>query len=201
MHFKSSFSLSESFALSSLFRIWISFLSLRFIPFNISCFDFSHSSSFSEISEITRINIAFSIALKERSIPCFSISFLLSLIPAVSIKRYSTPLIKKRSSIVSMVVPAILDTITLSSFSIAFIRVLLPLFGFPTIATGIPCLKALACLKESQSSVKRSWVSFSSCRSFSLSTNISCSSEKSISNSNREATFKNFSLSESNISL
>ncbi|MNE37670.1 hypothetical protein D3C80_1315330 [compost metagenome] len=47
------------------------------------------------------------------------------------------------SSIVSRVVPAISETIALSSFNRAFNKVDLPTFGLPEITTGIPFLMAL----------------------------------------------------------
>ena len=64
----------------------------------------------------------------------------MSLIPAVSIKRKLNPLIMRLSSIASLVVPAISETIAFSSFSKQFNKVDFPTFGAPKIVTGIPFL-------------------------------------------------------------
>ena len=61
-------------------------------------------------------------------------------LPAVSMKRNLIPSIINSSSIASRVVPAILLTIALSSFSNVFKRVDLPTFGAPIIDIGIPFL-------------------------------------------------------------
>ena len=55
------------------------------------------------------------------------------------------------SSIVSLVVPLILDTIALSSFSIVFNKVDLPEFGLPTMDIGIPFFIAFPNLNDSNS--------------------------------------------------
>ena len=68
-------------------------------------------------------------------------------IPAVSIKRNEMPLMVKVSSITSRVVPAISETMALSSLSMAFSRVDLPTLGFPTMATGMPFFIAFPRLK------------------------------------------------------
>ena len=62
--------------------------------------------------------------------------------PAVSIKRNLYPLYVIISSIVSLVVPLMSDTMALSSFNIVFNKVDLPALGCPTIDIGIPCLIA-----------------------------------------------------------
>ena len=59
------------------------------------------------------------------------------LIPAVSIKTYLPFLFSNSESIASLVVPAILLTITLFSPSILFTNEDFPTFGFPITATFI----------------------------------------------------------------
>ena len=59
------------------------------------------------------------------------------------------PSIEISSSIVSLVVPAISDTMARSSFKSALRSVDLPTLGSPTIATGIPFLITLPTAKES----------------------------------------------------
>ena len=71
-------------------------------------------------------------------IPIFSISSSDFRIPAVSVKRKEISLIIKESSIASLVVPAISETIAYSSFNNVFNKVDLPTFGQPSIVTGIP---------------------------------------------------------------
>ena len=83
---------------------------------------------------------ALSIAVYALSTEYFSIlSYILFffLIPAVSINVYSLPFITHFSSIASLVVPAIGDTIVLSSPIIAFKSDDLPAFGFPIMATFV----------------------------------------------------------------
>ena len=67
----------------------------------------------------------------------FSLILLCLLIPAVSISVYFPCSFSWYVSIASLVVPAILLTITLFSPSILFIREDLPTFGFPIIATFV----------------------------------------------------------------
>ena len=54
----------------------------------------------------------------------------------------------------SLVVPAMSETIALSSFNKAFNKVDLPTFGSPTMATGIPFFKTFPTAKESISRLK-----------------------------------------------
>ena len=61
-----------------------------------------------------------------------------SLNPAVSIKRKRIPSYIKVSSILSRVVPGILETIAFSSLSSALRSEDLPTFGFPAITIGTP---------------------------------------------------------------
>ena len=70
--------------------------------------------------------------------PSFSISSLLSLIPAVSQRLIFFPLNSKLSEIKSLVVPFIDETIARSYPKIAFIRLDLPTFVSPTRATSMP---------------------------------------------------------------
>ena len=98
------------------------------------------------------------------------------------------------SSIASLVVPAILETIAFLSFNRQFNKVDLPTFGAPSIATGIPFCIAFPTLKD--------WINFSNSffiisRSFSKSflfANSTSSSEKSNSNSINEANSINLFL-------
>ena len=62
------------------------------------------------------------------------------------------PFITIVSSILSLVVPSISETIALSSFNKAFKRDDFPAFGFPIIATGTPFLITLPYAKESDNS-------------------------------------------------
>ena len=64
------------------------------------------------------------------------------------------PPIEISSSMVSLVVPAMSDTMARSSFNSAFKRVDFPAFGAPTIATGIPFLMTLPRAKESMSCLR-----------------------------------------------
>ena len=86
---------------------------------------------------------AFSIPLLT---PIFSILFLTFLIPAVSKKRTIFPPIVMVSSIISRVVPGILETIAFSSFIKAFRIVDFPTLGFPEITISIPFFKTLVAL-------------------------------------------------------
>ena len=82
----------------------------------------------------------FSLAL---ATPMASIWSLVSLNPAVSINLNSIPDMVMVSSIASLVVPGIADTIARSSFNKALSREDLPALGFPTMATGTPFLMTL----------------------------------------------------------
>tara|TARA_A100001015_G_scaffold259353_1_gene303241 strand:- start:147 stop:404 length:258 start_codon:yes stop_codon:yes gene_type:complete len=72
------------------------------------------------------------------STPIASITSSVSLSPAVSINRNKIPSIVSVSSIVSLVVPGIFETIALSSLKSAFNNDDFPVFGLPAIATGTP---------------------------------------------------------------
>ena len=89
---------------------------------------------------------AFSIALL---IPSVSITSDVSRIPAVSINLNSVPSITQVSSITSLVVPAMSETIALSSPTSAFNRVDFPAFGAPRMAIGTPDFIAFPALNES----------------------------------------------------
>ena len=131
---------------------------------------------------------------KVRSIPIFSTTSSVSRMPAVSMNRNITPPRLSVSSIVSRVVPAISETIALSSPRSAFSKVLLPVFVAPTIATGTPFLMALPRLKES---VRRTiWVNVSSTNAPNSErlANSTSSSLKSSSSSSREVIVRSFSL-------
>ena len=58
----------------------------------------------------------------------------------MSLNLYLTPFIVVTSSIVSLVVPGIFETIALSSLTIAFRRDDFPALGFPAIVTVTPSL-------------------------------------------------------------
>ena len=128
-----------------------------------------------------------------RSMPIFSTNSSVSRMPAVSMNRNITPPRLSVSSIVSRVVPAISETIALSSPRSAFSKVLLPVFVAPTIATGTPFLMALPRLKES---VRRTiWVNVSSnAPNSERLANSTSSSLKSSSSSRREVIVRSFSL-------
>ena len=78
-----------------------------------------------------------------------------SRMPAVSMKRKRVPLITQVSSMMSRVVPAMSETIALSSPTRALRSVDLPALGAPRIATGTPDFMALPDLKESAREVTR----------------------------------------------
>ena len=82
------------------------------------------------------------------SIPKFSIVSEVLRIPAVSIKRKLYPSIIRVSSIASLVVPAMSDTIALSSLSKRFSRVDFPTFVAPKIVTAIPFFMEFPNLKD-----------------------------------------------------
>ena len=83
---------------------------------------------------------AFSIALFT---PIFSILFVAFLMPAVSTKQTIFPPIVMVSSIISLVVPGMLETIAFSSFIKAFRTVDFPTLVFPEMTTSIPFFKTL----------------------------------------------------------
>lgn len=89
-------------------------------------------------SIIHRTIDAWSIFLKVRSIPRFSIVSVVSRMPAVSMKRNVVPVILTVSSMTSRVVPWMSLTIALSSPTRALSNVDFPAFVSPIIATGIP---------------------------------------------------------------
>ena len=120
-------------------------------------------------------------------IPKFSIVSVVFRIPAVSIKRKLNPPIIKVSSIASLVVPAISDTIALSSFNKQFSRVDLPTFGDPRIATGIPFFITFPKLKDSINLLRVFCISDNNSKNFVLSANSTSSSAKSSSNSIKDA--------------
>ena len=78
-----------------------------------------------------------------------STTSLVSLIPAVSINLKPIPPIAISSSTVSLVVPAMSETIARSSLRSALSKVDFPTLGSPTIATGIPFLITFPTAKES----------------------------------------------------
>ena len=121
------------------------------------------------------------------SIPIFSIVLSVFLIPAVSINRNIKPLIINLSSIISLVVPAISETIAFSSFKSEFKRVDFPALGDHMMVTGIPFLMALPVLKESIRSLTSLSILNNKFFSLFLSANSTSSSEKSSSNSIRDA--------------
>ena len=88
------------------------------------------------ITQTFALSIAF-FAFKTEYSSIFSYILFFLLIPAVSIKVYLPYLLSNSESIASLVVPAISDTISLSSFNILFINDDFPAFGFPIIATLI----------------------------------------------------------------
>ena len=110
------------------------------VLFLLTTFNMSSSSlsSFLLLSIITIHKSASFARLLDFSIPIFSISLSVSLIPAVSISFKGIPLILTNSSIVSRVVPSYSVTIALSSFNIAFNNEDFPAFGLPIIAVFIP---------------------------------------------------------------
>ena len=116
-------------------------------------------------------------------IPMLSIISFVSLIPAVSINLKATPSIIISSSIASLVVPAISETIAFSSFKIEFNKVDLPTFGSPIIATGIPFFIAFPKEKESIKRFKTKVIFATNSLNFALSANSTSSPEKSSSNS------------------
>ena len=114
-------------------------------------------------------------------------------IPAVSMNRNLMPSIVISSSIASRVVPAISLTMALSSFNSAFNNVDLPTLGAPTIEIGIPLLITLPVEKESTKCFKTLIIRCSKSSNCLRSANSTSSSEKSSSNSIKEAKFNNSS--------
>ena len=115
--------------------------------------------------------------------PSFSTVSSVLRMPAVSMKRNSTPPMVIASSTVSRVVPGISLTIARSSWSRAFSKVLLPLLGAPTMATGTPCRTALPKRKLSISPVQISVMRSSSAIRSGRFANSTSSSLKSSSSS------------------
>ena len=126
--------------------------------------------------------------------PSFSILSLVFRIPAVSINLKLYPLIVSLSSMASLVVPGISETIAFSSFKRVFNNVDLPAFGSPIIDTGIPSLITLPNLNELTNCVILSFISNNNFLNSFLSANSTSSSEKSSSNSIKEAKSINFCL-------
>ena len=122
-----------------------------------------------------------------RSTPLASIISCVSRIPAVSINLKLMPLIFISSSMVSRVVPAISDTMALSSFNKTFNKVDLPTFGFPAITTGTPFLITLPNSKDCISLLITLKIAITKDFNCSLLANSTSSSEKSNSNSIIEA--------------
>ena len=112
-------------------------------------------------------------------------------IPAVSTNLKATPSMFISSSMVSRVVPAMSDTIALSSFRSAFRRVDLPTFGSPTIATGIPFLITFPRANESIRRFKTSEILSINFSNSLRSANATSSSAKSNSSSIKDAKFNN----------
>ena len=69
--------------------------------------------------------------------------------PAVSVNLNLMPSIVKESSILSLVVPGMSETIAFSSFNNLFSSEDFPALGFPAIATDIPFFKTFPDLNES----------------------------------------------------
>ena len=124
-------------------------------------------------------------------IPILSIMSLVSLIPAVSIKRKATPAMINSSSMASRVVPAISETMAFSSFSKVFNRVDFPTLGSPIIATGIPFFMAFPKEKESIKRLSTKVICATNSLNFVLSANSTSSPEKSNSNSIKAAKSNN----------
>ena len=133
-----------------------------------------------------------SAALRERSMPIFSIVSSVWRMPAVSMMRKRMPEILIQSSIVSRVVPWISETIALSSCNKALRRVDLPTFGAPIMATGMPFLIAFPVENEDDKRVISSRTSCAILMRASRDANSTSSSEKSSSSSRREVSFSNW---------
>ena len=114
------------------------------IPFPASCASPAILASWSVTPSFASIIIKHTSALSIASIVLITLNFsilsstlLFFLIPAVSIKTYFPNSFSNSESIASLVVPAILLTITLFSPSILFTNEDFPTFGFPIIATFV----------------------------------------------------------------
>ena len=118
-------------------------------------------------------------------IPMLSTLSSVSRNPAVSVNLTILFPIVIVSSIKSLVVPGMSDTIALSSSSRELSRVDFPTFGFPNIITFIPSFTALFSLKLSISTLQKSSISLIRLVSFSLFANSTSSSEKSSSSSSK----------------
>ena len=114
--------------------------------------------------------------------PIFSILSEVFLSPAVSINLIILFPIVTVSSIVSLVVPAISDTIALSSLSKELSRVDFPTLGLPSMVIFIPFFTALLSLKLSINILQKLSISSINFSNFSLFANSTSSSEKSNSN-------------------
>ena len=141
--------------MSTLFSIIIAFLSLIKSKIFLSL-----SSNSLELSKIAIIKSAESANFMLFSIPNFSITLSVSLIPAVSINFKATPLIFIYSSILSLVVPSMSLTIALSSFSIKFRSDDFPAFGLPKITVFIPFLSIFPFSNESSSFSNKPFIFF-----------------------------------------
>ena len=106
--------------------------------------------------------------------------------PAVSINLNNIPWIWTLSSITSRVVPAIEDTMALSSFNKAFNKVDFPTLVSPTMATGTPSFIALPKPKLAVSFLTVWWISWTRSFKWLRSANSTSSSAKSNSNSTNE---------------
>ena len=133
---------------STLLNINISFCFNKLTLEIINLADLKYVSELWFRSRIPNMMSASEIFLKARSIPIFSMVSSVSLMPAVSMNRNVLPLIFKVSSMVSRVVPAMSETMALSSPSKALRIVLFPALVSPTIATGVPLLMVLPSLKN-----------------------------------------------------
>ena len=115
----------------------------------------------------------------------------------MSINLNFKPSIIKVSSITSLVVPGISETIAFSSFNKALIREDLPEFGLPAMVTGIPSLITLPYLKESIKDFNLFFISLISLFKSFLFANLTSSSLKSSSSSISDVNSINFCLSNS----
>ena len=95
------------------------------------------------------------------------------------------------SSIASLVVPAISDTMAFSSFNKLFNKVDFPTLGSPIIATGIPFFMAFPKEKLSINRFKTEVIVLTNSLNFALSANSTSSPEKSNSNSIKAAKSNN----------
>ena len=102
------------------------------------------------------------------------------------------------SSIASLVVPAISDTIAFSSFNKVFNRVDFPTFGSPIMATGIPFFIAFPKEKLSIKRFKTEVIVKTNSLNLALSANSTSSPEKSNSSSINAAKSNNWALNSFN---